>query len=164
VWATRRHNVRVRAIDERPLPADEITERLRDLAGQLVTRLAGVARVVLPSAGDQGIVEGADVTPVAVDAVRVWWMHEADAILVGLSGCPGWELPRVSASVDAVSAIVNAAVAGSIEVGKGRGVTSYRVRMPDGNLREDTSEGLVGFLLSMPWKPRLRWSVAKPYR
>jgi len=70
---------------------------------------------------------------------------------------------RAPESVEVVRAITDAAVAGLVQVGKGRGITTYRVRTPDGVLREDTHEGLAGFLLSMPWKPRLRWETAAPY-
>jgi len=34
---------------------------------------------------------------------------------------------------------------------------------PDGEPLEGTHEGPVGVLLSMHWKPRLRWATGAPY-
>ncbi|MEO6712427.1 MAG: hypothetical protein ABIM89_03240 [Mycobacteriales bacterium] len=147
--------------EDRPLPSDEITTELRRLARTLITRLAGVATV---EGGEEiGVVEGANVDPAAQGAVPVWWMHSAEDITVGLGDTLGWDLPRTAESVEVVRAIVDAAAAGLVEVGKGRGITTYRVRTPDGVIREDTHETLAGDLLSMLWKPRLRWDAAAPY-
>jgi hypothetical protein len=153
----------VKTTDPRPLPADEITTQLRELADEVTARLAGVATVSRETAEDTGVVEGANVSPKVEGAVSVFWSHSADDIIVSLGDCPGWELPRSSAGVETVRAIVDVAVAGSIDVGSGRGVKAYRARMPDGTVREDTHEGLLAVLLSMPWKPRLRWRTATPY-
>lgn len=90
-------------------------------------------------------------------------MHSAEDITVGVGTAPGWELPRSARSVQVVRAVVDEAVAGRVEVGKGRGITTYRVKTPDGVVREDTHEGLAGFLRSTPWKPRLRWESAAPF-
>ncbi|QTE30464.1 hypothetical protein [Pengzhenrongella sicca] len=144
-----------------PLPLDKITADLRRLAGDLADRFTGVATVAQDS--DTGVVEGADVVPTAQGAVRVWWMHSAEDIIVGVGDAPGWELPRTAASVEVVRAILDAAAAGLVEVGKGRGITTYRVRTPDGEAREDTHEGFLGVLLTMPWKARLRWENATPF-
>jgi len=146
-----------------PLPLDEITTELRRLARALAVRFTDVATVAHECGEDSGVVEGADVDPAAQGAVSVWWMHSADDIIVGLADAPGWELPRTAASVEIVRAIMDAAAAGLVEVGKGRGITTYRVRTPDGEVREDTHEGLASVLLSMPWKPRLRWENAAPF-
>jgi hypothetical protein len=145
-----------------PLPDDEITADLRGLAVDLGVRLVDVATVGRESADTTGVVEGADVVPRREGAIRVWWVHSAEDVIVGVGQAPGWDLPRSTASVDLVRAIVEEAVAGRVEVGKGRGITTYRVSTPDG-VREDTHEGLAGFLLSMPWKPRMRWESAAPY-
>ncbi|SFB25837.1 hypothetical protein SAMN05421867_111137 [Cellulomonas marina] len=112
---------------------------------------------------DSGIVEGVDVDPHREDAVGVWWMHSAEDIIVGLGKGRGWELPRSVETVEVVRSVVRQAVAGQIEVGRGRGVTLYRVRTSDGVVREDTHEGWAAFLLSMPWRPKMRWNDAAPY-
>lgn len=158
-----RHHEGVKRQEDRPLPVDEITVALRELATELASALDGVATVAGERSADTGIVEGADVTPSVEGAVAVWWMHSAEDIIVGLGAAPGWELPRTTASVEVVRAVVDAAVGGGVEVGRGRGITTYRVRTPDGLVREDTHEGLVGVLLTMPWKPRLRWERAAAY-
>ena len=80
-------------------------------------------------------------------------MHSAEDIIVGLGKGRGWELPRSVETVEVVRSVVRQAVAGQIEVGRGRGVTLYRVRTSDGVVREDTHEGWAAFLLSMPWRP-----------
>lgn len=147
----------------RPLPTDVITEELRRFARALEDRLAHVADVSHERAEDVGIVEGADVVPRCEGALGVWWMHSAEEIFLGVGEAPGWELARSAESVDVVRAIVEAVVAGHVEVGRGRGATTYRVQTPDGALHEDTHEGLAGTLLSMPWKPRMRWERAAPY-
>lgn len=109
------------------------------------------------------MVEGADLVPAADGAVRVGWMHSAEDIIVTVGRAPGWELERTDASVVTLRAVVEAAIGGQVEVGKARGVTTYRVRTPDGRVLEDTHEGVVGVVLSMPWTPRLRWRNAAPY-
>ncbi|WP_298462391.1 hypothetical protein [uncultured Cellulomonas sp.] len=152
-----------RDADLDPLPVDEITTELRQFAGTLGGSLVGVAAVGRERAEDAGVVEGADVVPQHHDAVGVWWEHSSEDIVVGIGQAPGWELPRSAGSVDVVRAIVEEAIAGRVEVGRGRGITTYRVRTSDGVVREDTHEGLAGFLLSMPWKPRMRWKKAAPY-
>ncbi|GAA2723337.1 hypothetical protein [Cellulomonas aerilata] len=146
-----------------PLPLDDITSDLRALVGRLGEQLEGVATVGTEQAADTGVVEGGDVVPLREGAVRVWWMHSAEEIYVGIGDAPGWEVPRSAASVDLLHAVIEEAVAGRVEVGKGRGTTTYRVRTPDGHVREDTHEALRGLLLPMPWKPRLRWESSKPY-
>ncbi|WP_407345549.1 hypothetical protein [Pengzhenrongella phosphoraccumulans] len=143
---------------------DEITTELRRLGSVLSARLAGVATVGHERTEDTGVVEGADIVPVADGAVRVWWMHSAEDIIVGLGDAPGWELPRTAESVEVLRAIADAAAVGRVELGTGRGTTTYRVRTPDGVVREDTHEGPLGIVLSMPWKPRLVWATAAPYR
>ena len=90
-------------------------------------------------------------------------MHDTDGIIVGLEGCPGWQLPRTPSSVDVVRAIVDAVVAGKVEVGTGRKVRSYRVVLPDGTVMEDGAKGVLASLLEMPWKPRMHWASAKAY-
>lgn len=143
------------------LPLDETTAALRALAARWQERLAGRASVSPPH--DEGGVEGFSVSSPSNGTVEVWVVHDADGVVVSLGGAPGWELPRESASVAVVEAIVAAAVEGRIEVGTGRGLRSYRAPMPDGSVREDAAEGLAALLLAMPWKPRLRWATAAPY-
>lgn len=154
---------RMRTTSVNPLPSDEVAAQLDDLASGLAVRLAGVASVDWASSEDAGFPGGVEVMPAVKDAVRVWWTHSSEEINVGFDDCTGWDLPRSPASVEIVHAIVNAAVAGAVDIGAGRGVKVYRVRMPDGSVREDTYEGLAGVLLAMPWKPRLRWRAATPY-
>lgn len=144
-----------------PLPADETTAALRDLALRWRERLRGRAEVSLPH-GDGGA-EGFSVEPRAEGAAEVWVMHDADGVVVGIDRCPGWELPRTASSVATIDAVVRAAVDGTIEVGSGRGVRRYRVTTEDGTALEDAFEGLRALVLSMPWRPRLRWETTTPY-
>jgi hypothetical protein len=146
-----------------PLPLDDITSDLRALVGRLWEELEGVAVVGSEQAADSSFVEGADVVPRRDGAVGVWWMHSAEEIHVGIGDAPGWEVSRSVASVDLLRGVIEEAVAGRVEVGKGRGITTYRVRTPDGRVHEDTHAGLWGLLLSMPWRPRLRWQNSEPY-
>jgi hypothetical protein len=146
-----------------PLPSDDITTDLRRLADTLGVRLVDVATVGRERSEDFSVVEGGDVVPHREGAVGVWWMHSSEDIIVGMGKAPGCEPPRSADSVDVVRAMVEQAVAGRVEIGKGRGITTYRVRTSDGVIREDTHEGLGGFLLSMPWKPRMHWENAVPY-
>lgn len=144
-----------------PLPVDQVSTDLRAFAAELRLRLEGRGEVSTPDT--DGFGEGFTVRSAVEGTVEVWLMHDAEGIVVGLDRCPGWDLPRESGSVGTVEAIVEAAVGGSIEVGSGRAVRSYRVPMPDGTVMEDTAEGSVATLLALPWKPRLRWQSASPY-
>lgn len=99
----------VQTPEDCPLPLDEITTELCRLAGDLAARFTGVATVTHEGGEDSGVVEGADVVPAAQGAVRVWCMHSAEDIIVGLGDAPGWELPRTAASVEVVRAIVRTA-------------------------------------------------------
>jgi len=143
------------------LPNDRVTTELRRLASTLRSDLATRAEVSGPTVDDD--VEGFSVRPATDGALEVWLMHDADGIIVGLGGCPGWQLPRTPSSVDVVRAIVDAVVAGRVEVGTGRKVRSYRVVLADGTVMEDSAKGVLASLLEMPWKPRMRWGSAKAY-
>ncbi len=123
--------------------------------------LATSAEVSGPSVDSD--VEGFSVRPATDGALEVWLMHDADGIIVGLEGCPGWQMPRTPSSVDVVRVVVDAVVAGRVEVGKGWKVRSYRVALPDGTVLEDSAKGVLASLFEMPWKPRMRWVSARAY-
>ncbi|MFB8229437.1 hypothetical protein [Cellulosimicrobium sp. NPDC055967] len=144
------------------LPNDRVTTELRRLASTLRSDLATSAEVSRPTV-DGDVVEGFSVRPATDGALEVWLMHDADGIIVGLEGCPGWQLPRTLSSVDVVRAIVDAVVAGKAEVGTGRKVRSYRVALPDGTVMADSAKGVLASLLELPWKPRIHWASAKAY-
>ncbi|MBD3778172.1 MAG: hypothetical protein IE923_02755 [Micrococcales bacterium] len=148
-------------VHEAPLPADGITDALHAFRAELAATLGDVASVTWD--GDL-TVEGCNVEPAAESAVSVGWVHSAEDIVATLGRAPGWDLPRSPDGLKTLHAIVDAAVHGEVEVGTGRGLTVYRVRTPGGTVLEDTHEGLAGFLMSMPWKPRLRWATATAYR
>lgn len=143
------------------LPNDRVTTELRRLASTLRNDLATGAEVSGPTI--DGDVEGYSVRPAMDGALEVWLMHDADGIIIGLGGCPGWQLPRTPSSVDVVRAIVDAVVAGRVKVGTGRNVRSYRVVLADGTVMEDSASGVLASLLEMPWKPRMRWGSANAY-
>lgn len=144
-----------------PLPADDTTAALHELALRWRDELRGRAEVSLPH--EDGGAEGFSVTPRADGAAEVWVMHDAEGIVVGIDRCPGWELPRTASSVATIDAVVEAAVAGTIEVGSGRGIRRYRVTTGGGDVLEDTFEGFLALALSMPWRRRLRWETTTPY-
>ena len=120
---------------DRPLPEDEISDALRALRGELASRLRGVATVTSEAAESRGVVEGCTVEPAVDSAVSVWWMHSAEDIVAGLANAPGWELPRTREGVESLRSIVEAAIRGEVEVGTGRGLTTYRIRTKDGVVR-----------------------------
>ncbi|SKC66316.1 hypothetical protein SAMN04324258_2313 [Krasilnikoviella flava] len=121
------------------------------------------ARAEITGPTVDGDVEGFSVRSETDGSVEVWLMHDADGVIVGLDRCPGWQLPRTPSSVNVFLTIIDAAVAGRVEVGTGRKVRSYRVVMPDGTVMEDSARGAFASLLEMPWKPRTRWATATAY-
>lgn len=143
------------------LPNDRVTTEFRRLASTLRRDLATRAEVSGPTV--DGDVEGFSVRPAADGAVEVWLMHDADGVIVGLEGCPGWQLPRTPSAVAVVRAIVDAVVAGRVEVGTGRMMRSYRVVLPERTVMEDSANGVLALLLGTPWKPRMHWVSAKSY-
>ncbi|WP_166852925.1 hypothetical protein [Isoptericola sp. BMS4] len=147
--------------DDDRLPLDEVTREVRRLARTLPVELGAAAQVSAVS-GD-GRVEGFSVRSETAGSVEVWMMHDAGRLVVGVDDCPGWDLPRTPESVAVLRAVVDAGAAGRIEVGAARGRRSYRVPLPDGTVMEDGRVGLLGTLLEMPWKPRVRWSAAAAY-
>ncbi|MFC8599057.1 hypothetical protein [Isoptericola sp. NPDC057191] len=143
------------------LPDDEVTTELRRLASTLRSELGDRAEISGPTV--DGGVEGLTVSSSTDGSVEVWVMQDADGVVVGLGGCPGWQLPRTLESVVVVRAIFEAAAAGRIEVGTGRGVRSYRVPLPDGTVMKDSKTGVLAAMLEMPWKPRMRWGISAAY-
>ncbi|KQY41919.1 hypothetical protein [Cellulomonas sp. Root137] len=145
------------------LPDDQVTAQVGALCADLVSRLFGVATVELVLDEAPRPASGAWITPYAVGAVGVSWEQFDDFLVAGIHGCEPWELPRTTAGVATVKAVVDAAVTGAVEVGTGRGQTHYRVRLPDGSVLEAARSSFKGWLLTMPGKPRLVWSTTAPY-
>ncbi|NUU18399.1 hypothetical protein HP550_14170 [Cellulomonas humilata] len=145
------------------LPDDQVTAQVGALCTDQASRLSGVATVELILDEAPKPPTGAWITPRAVGAVAVSWEQFDDCLVAGVYGCEQWEFPRTTAGVATVRAVVDAAVTGAIEVGTGRGQTHYRVRLPDGSVREAARSSFKGWLLTMPGKPRLAWSTTAPY-
>lgn len=145
------------------LPDDQVTAQVGALCTDLAARLSGVATVELVLDEAPKPASGAWITPRAVGAVGVNWEQFDDCLVAGILGCEQWELPRTTAGVATVKAVVDAAVTGAVEVGSGRGQTHYRVRLPDGSVLEAARSSVKAWLLTMPGKPRLVWSTTAPY-
>ncbi|MFI2101752.1 hypothetical protein ACH436_00535 [Isoptericola sp. NPDC019693] len=86
------------------LPMDQVTTELRRLATTLRSQLGERAEISGPTV--DGGVEGLTVRSATEGSVEVWLMHDADGVVVGLDGCPGWQLPRTLESVAVVRAII----------------------------------------------------------
>ncbi|MBO3094498.1 hypothetical protein [Cellulomonas dongxiuzhuiae] len=147
-----------------PVPADATTTALHLLVEEWRTRHGEVAQVDGPEPVDPGT-EGLGIYPHADGAVEVDLWHGAEGLHLSIGGSPGWDLPRNSSSVDTVRAVAAAAVEGRIEVGRGGGLTRYRVTLPDGAVVEDdAADGFWHAMLFEVRKPRrLAWTTSAPY-
>lgn len=154
-------------------PHDEITVALRDLRTDLHTGLSDLATVSSPTVSGAGPdtrdcdPDDVAVTPFAAGAVHLGWGQSAHAVTVHVGSCP-WQLPRDGDVVPHLRRIVEAAVAGRVEVGWCMSVpvgrlgavrlTTCRVHLADGTVLTDARRRP----LFRPAGP-VEWAWAAPF-
>lgn len=110
-------------------PEDATRVAFRTLRDDLRTELAGLATVSSPAPPQGSGPEGRDwdpddvsIHPRADGAARVWWGHSAKQVQVGVGlgrAFTNWQLARDDQAVAFARRVVDAAVAGRVELGQG---------------------------------------------
>ena len=98
-----------------------------------------------------------------VDQVSFWVQFDSDSGVIGLGAAPGWLFHFDAKGLARAVAIMIAAVHGEVLCCTRRGVTWYKVRLPDGVELIDRAEGLRGFLASRGKPPVAGWGRARAY-